>query len=135
MPWLARTIVQRHGALRASRPQLKRDPLGGDYDIPWDGRAGSCSAGFPPRHHALALHNTGTRSEMKKRRPKLAPTVPGIFIQTVARVRSLGPDPRDYPYSVPAIRHRCFEPQFGKMANGGHEIIRIPCPPFAILPN
>src|SRR5438477_11844330 len=42
---------------------------------------------------------------MKKRRPKLAPTVPGIFIQTVARVRSLGSDPREYPYSVPAIRH------------------------------
>src|SRR5438128_10923124 len=42
---------------------------------------------------------------MKKRRPKLAPTVPGIFIQTVARVRSLGPDRGDYPYSVPAIRH------------------------------
>ncbi len=42
---------------------------------------------------------------MKKRRPKLAPTVPGIFIQTVARVRSLGPDRAEYPYSVPAIRH------------------------------
>src|SRR5438034_10985010 len=27
--WRARTIVQPHGALRASRPQLKRDPLGG----------------------------------------------------------------------------------------------------------
>jgi len=27
--WRARTIVQRHGARRASRPQLKRDPLGG----------------------------------------------------------------------------------------------------------
>jgi hypothetical protein len=26
--WRARTIVQLHGALRASRPQLKRDPLG-----------------------------------------------------------------------------------------------------------
>ena len=26
--WRARTIVQRHGALRARRPQLKRDPLG-----------------------------------------------------------------------------------------------------------
>ena len=42
---------------------------------------------------------------MKKRRLKLAATVPGIFIQTVARVRSLGSDPREYPYSVPAIRH------------------------------
>jgi len=28
VPWRARTIVQRHGALRAGRPQLKRDPLG-----------------------------------------------------------------------------------------------------------
>ena len=28
MRWRARTIVQRHGARRASRPQLKRDPLG-----------------------------------------------------------------------------------------------------------
>jgi len=27
-PWQARTIVQLHGAGRASRPQLKRDPLG-----------------------------------------------------------------------------------------------------------
>ena len=29
MRWRARTIVQRHGALRAIRPQLKRDSLGG----------------------------------------------------------------------------------------------------------
>ena len=29
MRWRARTIVQLHDALRASRPQLKRDPLGG----------------------------------------------------------------------------------------------------------
>ena len=28
MAWRARTIVQQHRALRASRPQLKRDPLG-----------------------------------------------------------------------------------------------------------
>ena len=28
MRWRARTIVQQHGALRACRPQLKRDPLG-----------------------------------------------------------------------------------------------------------
>ena len=28
MRWRARTIVQRHAAPRASRPQLKRDPLG-----------------------------------------------------------------------------------------------------------
>ncbi len=28
MRWRARTIVQLHGALRAGRPQLKRDPLG-----------------------------------------------------------------------------------------------------------
>jgi predicted ATPase len=40
-----------------------------------------------------------------KRRPKLAPTVPGIFIQAVARAPSPGPAPRGYPYSVPAIRH------------------------------
>ena len=52
----------------------------------------------------LTLSGNGNAG-LKKRRPKLAPTVPGIFIQTVARVRSLGPDPRDYPYSVPAIRH------------------------------
>ena len=30
MRWRARTIVQLYGALRASRPQLKRDPLGGN---------------------------------------------------------------------------------------------------------
>lgn len=42
---------------------------------------------------------------MRKRRPKLAPTVPGIFIQAVAREPTLGPPPRDYPDSVPAIRH------------------------------
>ncbi len=29
MPWRARTIVQRRMRRRASRPQLKRDPLGG----------------------------------------------------------------------------------------------------------
>ena len=28
VPWRARTIVLLHGARRASRPQLKRDPLG-----------------------------------------------------------------------------------------------------------
>ena len=27
VPWRARTIVQQHGARRAGRPQLKRDPL------------------------------------------------------------------------------------------------------------
>jgi len=27
VPWRARTIVQWHGARRARRPQLKRDPL------------------------------------------------------------------------------------------------------------
>ena len=42
---------------------------------------------------------------MKRHRPKLAPTVPGIFIQAVARERVLGAAPQDYPYSVPAIRH------------------------------
>jgi len=42
---------------------------------------------------------------MKKPRPKLAPTVPGIFIQAVARERTLGTPPRDYPFSVPTIRH------------------------------
>ena len=41
----------------------------------------------------------------KKPRPKLAPTVPGIFLQAVARERSLGKPPQDYPFSVPAIRH------------------------------
>ena len=42
-----------------------------------------------------------------KPRPKLAPTVPGIFLQAVARDRdrTLGPPPQDYPFSVPAIRH------------------------------
>lgn len=42
---------------------------------------------------------------MRKHRPRLAPTVPGIFIQGVAREPTLGPPPGDYPYSVPAIRH------------------------------
>ena len=41
----------------------------------------------------------------KKHRPKFAPTIPGIFLQAVARVQLLGPVPRDYPYSVPAIRY------------------------------
>ena len=42
---------------------------------------------------------------MKKPRAKLAPTVPGIFIQAVARVPSgFGPEPSEYPYGVPAIR-------------------------------
>src|SRR5438552_15458713 len=45
-----------------------------------------------------------THSEMKKHRPNLAPTIPGIFIQAVAREGFLGAAPRDYPYSVPAIR-------------------------------
>ncbi|HXI63124.1 MAG TPA: AAA family ATPase [Gemmatimonadales bacterium] len=40
----------------------------------------------------------------KRRRPKLARTVPGIFVQAVARVRSFGPPLHNYPYSVPAIR-------------------------------
>ncbi len=33
MPWRARTSVQVHGALRASRPQLKRDPLGSEIPL------------------------------------------------------------------------------------------------------
>ena len=41
----------------------------------------------------------------RKHRPKLAPTIPGIFLQTVAREARLGAAPSDYPYSVPAIRH------------------------------
>ncbi len=35
MRWRARTIVQRHGALRASRPQLKRDSLGAHPHGQW----------------------------------------------------------------------------------------------------
>ena len=42
---------------------------------------------------------------MRRRRPKLAPTVPGIFIQAVAREHSLGAAQRAYPYTVPAIRY------------------------------
>ena len=38
-------------------------------------------------------------------RPKLAPTIPGIFIQAVARAPTLDAEPRAYPYTVPAIRH------------------------------
>ena len=34
MRWRARTIVELHCALRAARPQLKRDPLGGAGRIP-----------------------------------------------------------------------------------------------------
>jgi hypothetical protein len=30
--WRARTVVQQHCALRARRPQLKRDPLGGSAE-------------------------------------------------------------------------------------------------------
>ena len=41
----------------------------------------------------------------RKPRPKLAPTVPGIFIQAVAREGTLGAPPTHYPFSVPAIRH------------------------------
>jgi len=42
---------------------------------------------------------------MKKPRAKLAPTVPGIFIQADARVPSVfGPARSAYPYGVPAIR-------------------------------
>jgi predicted ATPase len=41
---------------------------------------------------------------VKKPRPRLAPTVPGIFIQGVARPRPLDTAATAYPYSVPAIR-------------------------------
>jgi predicted ATPase len=41
---------------------------------------------------------------LKKARPKLAPTIPGIFIQSVARQRVHEQQER-YPFSVPAIRH------------------------------
>ena len=37
MPWRARTNVEHICALRASRPQLKRDPLGGTLDARFDG--------------------------------------------------------------------------------------------------
>jgi predicted ATPase len=42
---------------------------------------------------------------VKKRRPKLAPTVPGIFIQAIARERPFGTAPQDYLDSIPAVRH------------------------------
>jgi predicted ATPase len=42
---------------------------------------------------------------MKKPRPRLVPTAPGIFLQSVARQRTLNGGPEGYPFSVPAIRH------------------------------
>jgi len=44
-------------------------------------------------------------SRTKKPRPEFAPTIPGIFLQAVAREGTLGKPPQDYPFSVPAIRH------------------------------
>ena len=42
VPWRARTIVQLHRALRAGRPQLKRDPLGApNYPQPCEVTSGS----------------------------------------------------------------------------------------------
>jgi predicted ATPase len=41
----------------------------------------------------------------RKPRAKLAPTIPGIYIQAVARLPpAFGPAPSGYPYHVPAIR-------------------------------
>jgi len=42
---------------------------------------------------------------MKKPRAKLAPTVPGIFIQSVAREPDHKVPAEQFPFSVPAIRH------------------------------
>jgi predicted ATPase len=42
---------------------------------------------------------------MKKPRAKLAPTVPGIFIQSVARESDHKVPAEEFPFSVPAIRH------------------------------
>jgi predicted ATPase len=43
---------------------------------------------------------------LKKPRAKLAPTVPGVFLQAVERTPlGIGLDPTTYPYSVPAVRH------------------------------
>ena len=41
---------------------------------------------------------------LKKPRAKLAPTIPGIFIQSVARQPAHQVQDQ-YPFSVPAIRH------------------------------
>ena len=46
MCWRLRTIVQRHGARRPSRPQLKREPLGGRLDNDQTGR-GMTSSFWP----------------------------------------------------------------------------------------
>lgn len=42
---------------------------------------------------------------MRKPRTKLAPTVPGIFLQAVTREVPFGTPYDVYPYTVPAIRH------------------------------
>jgi len=42
---------------------------------------------------------------MKKPRAKLAPTIPGIFIQAVAREPDHKVPAGEFPFSVPAIRH------------------------------
>jgi predicted ATPase len=43
---------------------------------------------------------------IKKQRAKLAPTVPGIFVQAIERTPlGIGLEPSTYPLSVPAIRH------------------------------
>ncbi len=45
------------------------------------------------------------RALIKKLRAKLAPTVPGIFIQAVAREPDHKVPTEEFPFSVPAIRH------------------------------
>ncbi len=66
MRWRARTIVQSHGARRASRPQLKRDPLGGTLE--------DCSQTIMTSPHDLRLHHLGGQVTGFDRPPR--PVVP-----------------------------------------------------------
>ena len=60
VPWRARTIVQRHGARRASRPQLKRDPLGALCAVP----DGQVVAGSLIKSYIRAVHALNSRTNL-----------------------------------------------------------------------
>ncbi len=87
MSWRARTIVQRRRALRASRPQLKRNPLGGGATRSQRAPIVPCNpprdVAHPHRHHSDHQHRQ-TGSDRGWGPSRLASFVGAVIASSVA---------------------------------------------------
>ncbi len=115
MPWRARTIVQRHGARRALRPQLKREPLGRHTSS-----VGARTRTLEARFHSIserraACHRPlGPNVRLRKGRWSCGRSVGRNLVRYLSRQRSrtrhtrpagLGPCSHNRRYS--RTPHRC----------------------------